>query len=201
LKKICIILSLCVIFAYFILERIKTVDEEIYIVSQNEEININDESNIDDEEISIESFEEIKNTITIFISGEVISPGVINIESDKRLIDAVNEVEGLTEDADLNKINLAMKLEDGQHYIIPKIGEETLNEENLIVEDSSQKININTATISQLDTLPGIGEATANKIVKYREENKKFNSIEEIKNVNGIGDKKFEEIKDLICID
>jgi competence protein ComEA len=94
-----------------------------------------------------------------------------------------------------------MKLEDGQHYIIPKIGEETLNEENLTEENSSQKININTATISQLDTLPGIGEATANKIVKYREENKKFNSIEEIKNVNGIGDKKFEEIKDLICID
>ena len=59
-------------------------------------------------------------------------------------------------------------------------------------------ININTASIQELDTLPGIGEATANKIVNYREEKGKFNSIEEIKNVNGIGDKKYEELKQML---
>ena len=63
-----------------------------------------------------------------------------------------------------------------------------------------EKININTATIEQLDELPGVGEATANKIVNHREENGEFKSIEEIKNVNGIGDKKFEDMKELICV-
>ena len=62
-------------------------------------------------------------------------------------------------------------------------------------------ININTANVQELDSLPGVGEATANKIVKYREEKGKFNSIEEIKNVNGIGDKKYEELKALISIE
>lgn len=90
-----------------------------------------------------------------------------------------------------------MKLKDESHYIIPKIGdnlESYTNEtfENDIENDLNNKnnlININTASIQELDTLPGIGEATANKIVNYREEKGKFNSIEEIKNVNGIGDK------------
>ena len=66
---------------------------------------------------------------------------------------------------------------------------------------SIRQRNINTASIQELDTLPGIGEATANKIVNYREEKGKFNSIEEIKNVNGIGDKKYEELKTLISIE
>ena len=111
---------------------------------------------------------------------------------------------GTTNKADLNKVNLAMKVEDEQHYIIPKIGEE-VSEESVEVtnkEVSSQessKININTATIEELDTLPGVGEATANKIVNHRSENGEFKTVEEIKNVNGIGDKKFENIKELIC--
>ena len=108
-----------------------------------------------------------------------------------------------------NQENFAMKLKDESHYIIPKIGdnlESYTNEtfENDIENDLNNKnnlININTASIQELDTLPGIGEATANKIVNYREEKGKFNSIEEIKNVNGIGDKKYEELKTLISIE
>ena len=69
------------------------------------------------------------------------------------------------------------------------------------LNNKNNLININTASIQELDTLPGIGEATANKIVNYREEKGKFNSIEEIKNVNGIGDKKYEELKTLISIE
>ena len=64
----------------------------------------------------------------------------------------------------------------------------------------TNQVNINVATIEELEALPGVGEATANKIVKYREENGQFSSIEEIKNVNGIGDKKYEDIKELICV-
>ena len=70
--------------------------------------------------------------------------------------------------------------------------------ENSENKENSSKININKATIEELDSLPGVGEATANKIVNYRDENGEFKSIEEIKNVNGIGDKKFQDMKDLI---
>lgn len=97
-----------------------------------------------------------------------------------------------------------MKIEDEKHYIIPKIGEniETSNDDNNldIKGEENNLVNINEADIKELDSLPGVGEATATKIINHREENGKFKAIEEIKNVNGIGDKKYENIKDMITI-
>ena len=134
--------------------------------------------------------------------------GVVTLKEGDRLAVAVEELGGTTKKADLNQVNLAIRVEDEKHYIIPKIGEkvndgEVLQNENKTsdnFDEKSNKININTATIEQLDELPGVGEATANKIVNHREENGEFKSIEEIKNVNGIGDKKFEDMKELICV-
>lgn len=191
--------------------------ENVYVVSQSEvekreSISQKEEINKDNqikETLNTDSINKNKRSITIFISGEVKNPGVVTIDSDKRLSDAIENLGGTTENADLNKINLAMKLEDEQHYIIPKIGEEIeynlgQNTENNEAGDSVEKsklVNINLATIQELDTLPGVGEATANKIVNYREENGRFKSIDEIKNVNGIGEKKYEELKTMISIE
>ncbi len=158
-----------------------------------------------------EKNKEVSNKdITIYISGEINKPGVVTLKSGERLADAVEKLGGTTENADLNGINLAMKVEDEQHYIIPKIGESINQETDEVVESNtsnkvannqqSSKININSATMEELDTLPGIGEATANKIINHRNEIGSFNCIEEIKNVNGIGDKKFQNIKELICV-
>lgn len=190
------------------------LEDNIYVVSESEENNKQTiPSNNKDNDDKIEDIEvtksnkDINNKVaTIYISGEINSPGVVTIGIDKRLSDAVDKLGGLTKDADFNRINLAMKIEDEKHYIIPKIGEEleVNNEESSVVESvdnkDSNKININTATIQELDSLPGVGEATANKILNYRQENGKFKSIEEIKNVNGIGEKKYEDLKDTICI-
>lgn len=201
------------------------VNDDIYVVSESEKNNMqkitdnNEYKNKDTikTEIKKESIKSEENssindikTIRIFISGEVNNPGVVTIENNKRLIDAIDMLGGFTKDADLNQINLAMGIEDEKHYIIPKIGEIVdSNGQNTSVEKdietnnpSSNKgeIDINIASIDELDDLPGIGEATANKIINYREEKGKFNAIEEIKNVNGIGDKKYEEIKDLIIV-
>jgi len=193
--------------------------EEMYIVSDAEvkdyedtsDNNLDVEINNDKEiltDISESTYQEDK-MITIYISGQVKNPGVVTLENNKRLIDAIEILGGTTEDADLNRINMALKIEDEGHYIIPKIGEEIsdnmLNNQNNKLyngknEDTENKININSSSIKELEELPGIGEATANKIFKYREENGEFKSIEEIKNVNGIGDKKYEGIKDLISI-
>ena len=193
------------------------IQDEVYIVSENEE-NI-EEDNIkiekDYETNNIENNIEYKNkentiskNVTIYVSGEVNNPGIVTIESDKRLYDAVEKLGGVTENADLNRINLALKLNDEEHYIIPKIGEENIisqdisvNNIDTIKNEQTSKININTATIEELDNLPGVGEATANKILNYREENGIFKSIEEVKNVNGIGEKKYIDIKDKICIE
>ncbi len=193
--------------------------EEMYIVSDAEakdyedisDNNLEVEINNDKEiltDISESTYQEDK-MITIYISGQVKNPGVVTLENNKRLIDAIEILGGTTEDADLNRVNMALKIEDEGHYIIPKIGEEIsddmLNNQNNKLyngknEDTQNKININSSSIKELEELPGIGEATANKIFKYREENGEFKSIEEIKNVNGIGDKKYEGIKDLISI-
>lgn len=191
--------------------------ENVYIVSEsevnNKETVSNDVVEVDNKkednynEINIEKYD--KKMITVFISGEVNNPGVVTIDSEKRLSDAIDVLGGITESADLNKINLAMKLKDESHYIIPKLGEYNELHSNNIFERNTQSstniqsnlININNANAAQLDTLPGIGEVTANKIINHREENGLFKSIEEIKKVNGIGDKKYEEIKNLISIE
>ena len=193
------------------------IQDEVYIVSENEE-NI-EEDNIkiekDYETNNIENNIEYKNkentiskNVTIYVSGEVNNPGIVTVENDKRLYDAVEKLGGVTQNADLNRINLAIKLNDEEHYIIPKIGEDNIisqdisvNNIDTIKNEQTSKININTATIEELDNLPGVGEATANKILNYREENGIFKSIEEVKNVNGIGEKKYIDIKDKICIE
>lgn len=94
-------------------------------------------------------------------------------------------------DADLERLNLAKVLVDEEKIVVPKkvILEETKEEENSVV-------NINTADVEKLSTLTGIGKSTAEKIIKYREENGYFNSIEDIMNVSGIGENKFNSIKD-----
>lgn len=174
------------------------IEDDVYVVSESEE---NKKETIIESMDHIEKEKITSGDITIFVSGAVANPGVITVEGDKRLSDAVDKLGGVTEDADLNKINLAMKIEDEQHYIIPKIGEinEKVENNSSNTDKDNSKININTAPIEELDTLPGVGEATANKILNYREDNGMFKSIEEIKNVNGIGDKKFIDLKDKIC--
>nr|WP_147515967.1 helix-hairpin-helix domain-containing protein [Romboutsia sp. 1001713B170207_170306_H8] len=148
---------------------------------------------------------DVEQLVTIYISGQVKNPGIVTLENDRRLVDAIEILGGVTEEADLNKVNMALKIEDEGHYIIPKLGEEVetqsidLNSTEK-AKNENDKVNINIANIDELQSLPGVGEATANKIFKYREENGVFKNIEEIKNVNGIGDKKYEGLRDLISI-
>lgn len=141
--------------------------------------------------------------IGVYISGEVKNTGVYYLKKDSRITDLINICGGLTEEADVSKINPAQKLNDSDKIIIPK-KEENLNTES--IEDTNEsdinvqeKININTATKDELTSLNGIGEATANKIINYRNKNK-FKEIEDMMNVPGIGEAKFNNIKDYICV-
>ncbi len=142
-----------------------------------------------------ENSDEDPEDIYVHICGKVKNPGLIKLKSDARVIDAVNAAGGMYEDADIDNINLAKKLQDEERVYIPAIGETSVN--STFSSDPMEQVNINTADINELQNLPGIGPKMAEKIIKYRE-NKTFNKIEDIMNVGGIGEKKFEEIKDYI---
>lgn len=158
-------------------------------------------------EINKEEKEETKEKIIIHITGQVVNEGIVELEEGARIIEAVEKAGGTTEEANLSKINLAYILEDGMKIYIPSKNDE---EDEYIVNSAginepqnkkeSLKVNINTATSDELQRLPGIGESMASKIITYRKENGKFQKIEDLKNVSGIGDIKYNNIKKYIYV-
>ena len=138
--------------------------------------------------------------ISVYVSGQVKNISVVELEDNGNLkfVDAVNMAGGLTEFADTEAVNLAEKLSDGQHIHIPT--KEIFLQQNIAAQSSSDLVNINTADADKLATLKGIGPALAQRIIDYREQNGAFKSIDEIKNVRGIGEKKFSAFKDKITI-
>ncbi|MGB9812507.1 MAG: helix-hairpin-helix domain-containing protein [Thermovenabulum sp.] len=145
----------------------------------------------DVENFSKENAEEKK--IYVYITGAVKHPGVYNLKDGDRIKDLVELAGGLLEDADIESVNLAKKLSDEEKIHIPFKGETST--ERLIKDN---RININTADETELDKLPGIGPSLAKRIVDYRNTHGPFKKIDDIKNVAGIGDKKFEDLKGLI---
>lgn len=156
------------------------------------------EANILDDNQLSKDFED-KKIKKVHISGEINNPGVYEIEDDDRLEDLVNKAGGLTQNANLEIINLSMVLEDQMRIIIPNINEtEKISDQNPVIDSTSdEKIDINSASKEELMTLPNIGEKRADSIIEYRQNNK-FEKIEDIKNVSGIGNKYFEQMEELI---
>lgn len=148
-----------------------------------------------------------QSTIYVHITGEVVSPGMYQLPGGSRVSQAIDAAGGLTEAADDRSINLARELSDGEQIIVTskqmQSDLENQGSNSTTSNDQSfttQKVNINTATKEELMTLDGVGEATAEKIIVYRQEHGSFSSIEEIKEVSGIGDKKYEAIKESITV-
>ena len=141
--------------------------------------------------------------IFVYVCGKVNFPGVYKLEEGSRVYEAIEAAGGALEEADLDSVNQAELLTDGQQikiYSKEEISQGTAvnNESSLNV--SSGKVNINTADKNLLMTLPGIGESRAGDIIRYRDEHGLFSSIDDIKNISGIKDKMFEKIKDYIEI-
>lgn len=141
--------------------------------------------------------------IQVYLSGQVKNISVVELEDNGnlRLIDAVNLAGGLTDFADTEAINLAAPISDGQHVHIPTKEIFLRTAQDISASPTNgDKVNINTADVEKLTTLKGIGPVTAQKIIDYREQNGAFKTIDEIKNVRGIGEKKFAAIKDKITV-
>ncbi len=224
-KQKIILIVICIILLGAILYYV--YGKEIPSINKNEILpyeNITDDDMSEEKNVQNEKIDEAKiDNIIIYITGGVKKEGVYELPDGSRISDAIEQAEGLKANADTSSINLAYKLEDGMKIKIPLQGENVensninstdsymtkssgLDTENLNVnlsgsaQKKQQKININKATQEELETLSGIGPSIANKIVQYRKENGNFKSVEDIKNVSGIGDNKFNEIKDSIVV-
>lgn len=214
IKKISIIvIAMMIIIGYFIYQR-------------KNEFTMNEE--ISNENIINETKEEKSKKIIVHISGAIKQEGIVELEENSRIADAIEKSGGLKENAETKEINLAYKLEDGMKIYIPTKEEiqnkekQESNQESQYVyegtkENSSQgnnsqgnsetketirnkKVNINKASQEELDSLPGIGPSTASKILEYRKQNGNFKNIEDIKEISGIGEAKFEKIKEMITV-
>lgn len=194
-------------------------DSESVIEEKSNIIEAVDKEVIKETEDNIEQPVE-EEKIFVHITGEVNNPGVVILNKGSRIIDAINSAGGTTNKANISQVNLVFILEDGMKVDIPSIDDlkketdfeyvtknSTDGEYDIVSgNDNNQSktreilVNINTATQTELETLPGIGPSLALSIINYRNENGKFDSIEDIKNVSGIGESKFNKIKELISV-
>ena len=148
----------------------------------------------------------------VYVVGAVKEPGVYELETGSRVNDAINAARGFTKKADRTAVNLARTIVDGEQITIPEKGLESASPQaetdgttgigNVEVagEPTGGKVNINSASAEELESLPGIGEATAQKIIASREAEGPFATSEDLKRVSGIGDKKYEAISELVCV-
>ncbi len=144
--------------------------------------------------------------IYVDIGGQVKKPGVYPVKEGTRIFEVIEQVGGFTEQAEISSVNQAETVTDGQKIWIPseeEAGAAALGPGDAAVSGGKRadgKININTADSGTLQEIPGVGPVTAEKIIAYRTSQGKFSSIEEIKNVSGIGEKTFEKMKDKITV-
>ena len=203
IKIFLIILVVVGIVVYTIISYKKEIDEFEYY---DENIIFSNEIDVVEDNVGNEEFSKIK----VYITGEINNPGVKELEIGARIEDLINVAGGLTVNADISGVNLAYCLEDGMKVNIPNINNKVENEiittenESGIIENmenkNSVKINLNKATVAELCELPGVGESLAQRIIDYRKENGNFRNIEDLKNVSGFGDKKYESIKEYIVV-
>lgn len=209
---IVIVAIVAIISYYFIFDR-----KEEWLNNQEQNLEIKEEIKTNDQienNSNEQQLEKNENTI-VHVSGAVNKEGIVELKNNSRIIDAIDKAGGLKDEADITNINLAYIIEDGMKIHIPSKEEKestiivesnidsgTVEQSNEIKSNNNKKlkININTATKTDLETLPGIGESTALKIIEYRKKKGKFKLIEDIKQVNSIGENKFNKIKELITV-
>ena len=212
-QKTILIIIVGIILLFIVYYIINKANNSKYInleTEMTEETDKYSDNNIEDIKDYDETNEENSTEIVIHVTGAVKKQGIVKVKNGDRISDVIDAAGGITKKADLSKINLAYLVEDGQKIYVPSIddkdtvvtvkdnaGDNVIESEN---SSSSGKVNINTATQTEFETLNGIGTSTALKIINYRDANGKFKKIEDIKNVPGIGDAKFENIKEYISV-
>lgn len=158
------------------------------------------ESTVEEEGMQVEVIEE--QEILVDVKGAVQKPGVYKATTGDRVIDVIERAGGITEAANGEVVNLAMRVTDEMVIYVPLIGEETESVAGVVSSGGgeSDKININKATATELETLPGVGPAKSAAIIEYRETNGPFQTIEDIMSISGFGERTFEKLKESISV-
>lgn len=183
-------------------------NERIEKIEDNKEIEDDAENEVNNED---EKRKEDEEKIKVYVVGEVNEPGVVELTKGARIEDAIEAAGGAKKQANLKVINLAHCVEDEERIYVPNINEKEPEIEYVSKEGGSEredktikqeniKVNINTGGTEELKKLPGVGDSLAQRIIDYRKENGNFKTAEDLKNVSGIGDKKFESMKKFIVL-
>lgn len=184
----------------------KQKNEQITDIAQSSATN---ETNTSNDSKTSQSTTEKTNKIYVEIKGSIAQPNVYQVAADARINDLVKLAGGLTKDADSRQINLAQPLQDGMSIYVPKKGEDLLVQEQTDPPATSSaigeagvpnKINLNQADATQLQQVSGIGPQKAADIIDYRQKDGPFKSVDELTNVNGIGEKTLANIRDELCV-
>lgn len=193
-----VLLTVCLILFTFGREE----QADIVIASSSET-----EYEVDDSEVNSERI--AAGQIYVDVQGAVQKPGVVVLSEGARVFQAIEAAGGLASLSDTAPLNLAQQLYDGDKLYVPFVGETELAQESGsaglagsagYASSGNGKININTATSEELQSLSGIGIVTAGKIIDYRAKNGKFTKPEDIKSISGIGERTYENIKNDICV-
>jgi competence protein ComEA len=144
------------------------------------------------------------DAVAVHVAGRVRRPGLVRLPAGSRVHDAIRAAGGVTPGADLNAVNLARRLTDGEQIRVPAPGDPAPPPDPATATPGggttpSAPLDLNTATLEQLDTLPGVGEVTANRIITYRSAHP-FTTVDELLEVPGIGQRRFEQLKDLVTV-
>ncbi len=175
----------------------------IFVFHENKEADVDEDA----DQVIVEEKESTQTAVIyVDIGGEVANPMVAELTEGSRVEDAIEAAGGVTEKADLTEINRAAFVEDGEKVFIPTLpalledGADGMAASDVEPFYSDDRININTADAEELQQLNGVGPATAEKIISYREDNGRFSAIEDIMNVSGIGEKTFEKFSEDIKV-
>jgi len=222
------IIIICILSLAFIISSFFFYYKNFYNKKHKVKI-VESKKEIKKDKIIIKNDDGSKNHILkVDIKGQIVSPGIYEFEEGNRVIDVINKAGGLTEEADTTVINLSKKIKDEMVIIVYSKEEvsdfkKTKEMEKVVIDKCVQKdnesiindacidsdknsnngsllININTSSLDELKTLPGIGESKAKNIIEYRDLKGLFNSIEELKNVDGIGEGLYDQVKDFITV-
>lgn len=205
LVAVAIVVAIMGYYFFFVQSEPKKVENDPIFSEMAQEDKEVTKEEVDDKEPSI---------IKVDVKGAVQSPGVYMAKPGDRVIDLIAAAGDFTKDANLNKVNLAQLVADQMVIYVPRVGEEDADISSVLsaVEGGTeignkgansgnkQQVNINTATQAELETLTGIGPSKATAIIEYRETTGKFQQIEDLKNIPGIGDKTFEKLQDSITV-